>query len=45
MTYIFVKKYTSQNMKNCIYISKIKSWVEFCNDFFGGEYIDIHQLN
>jgi hypothetical protein len=35
---IFVsKKYTSQGMKNCKYTSKLRLWVEFCNELFGGE--------
>jgi hypothetical protein len=35
----------SQSMKNCKYTLKLRLWVEFCDDFFGGEYIDIHQLS
>jgi hypothetical protein len=27
----------SQNMKNCKFTSKLKLWVEFYNEFFGGE--------
>jgi hypothetical protein len=32
-------------MKNCKYTSKLRLWVEFCNEFFGGSDIDVHQLN
>jgi hypothetical protein len=38
MKYICVEKYKSQNMKNCKYTSKLRLWLEFCNDFFGGEW-------
>jgi hypothetical protein len=27
----------SQGMKNCEYTSKLRLWVEFCNELFGGE--------
>jgi hypothetical protein len=37
MKYIVLKKYTSQNIKNCKYISKLRLSVEFCNEFLGGE--------
>jgi hypothetical protein len=39
------KKYTSQSMKNCKYISKLRLWVEFCNVFLVVNNIDVHQLN
>ncbi len=32
-------------MKNYKYISKLKLWMEFCDDFFLVNDIDIHQLN
>jgi len=25
-------------MKNCKYTSKLRLWMEFCNEFFGGEW-------
>jgi hypothetical protein len=31
-----MRQYISYNMKNYIYISKLKLWVEFFVDFFGG---------
>jgi hypothetical protein len=35
--YICVEKHTSQSMKNCKYISKLRLWVELCDEIFGGE--------
>jgi hypothetical protein len=38
MKYICVKKIHVSKYENCKYISKLKLWVEFCNDFFGVEW-------
>jgi len=38
MKYICVKTNTWQSMKNYKYISKLRLQVEFCSDFFGGEW-------
>jgi len=35
----------SQSMQNYKYTSKLRSRVKFCNDFFGGDDIDLYQLN
>ncbi len=37
MKYICVEINTSQSMKICKYVPKLKLRVEFCNEFFYGE--------
>ncbi len=37
MKYICVEINKSQYMKNYKYTSKLRLWIDFCNDFFCGE--------